>query len=706
MTKPGLYTTTAISLCLSLHAGSSFAQVSELSADDMEMFTPAVQECLASPAGARTCLTLRAVIEDCATDIGSAACEAVIADDPALLDDPLAQDRAQQILAELGETLQMIEADLLPDSTTSDEVASEDADFEDLEDPAADPAGMDEPEVAADPEPEAEQDPSLGETIASQLQDLIGTEDRSIPDTEPEPDTTAAEMTEDETAPVAEADPAADASDTSLDDLSRALEDMMRAQDADAPDAIVEDPSDLQDERAAELAAEIEMERALEEERQRMIREAEAMADEAPELIVEDAPDADIVVPIEAPRDLDAAQQATIDQLMQSPDVSTALGVLGAALGVAPEPGTAEEDADPRPLAARLHDAVPEDAQEDSVVPESDDVTEEQITREQLRTSRDDFLSRLTLDVDADAQARSDRRSQNRRDLERAGLVALGALAVGMIVNQNRVVARSDERVVVDQGDGTLGLWRDDDAILSQEGSTRRIERYDDGSTRTRWIRPDGTETITIRDVTGRVLRRERVLADGTIIVLLDDTRPADVIDVSILPPPRTRELRISPRTDPDLAIALLREAEADARALDRRFSLRQVRDTREVRELVPLLSPDPITFETNRANVRPEEAAKLLQVGRLMERLVAEDPRELFLIEGHTDATGPAAFNLALSDRRAESVALALTEFFDIPPENLIVQGYGKRYLRIPTLESEVRNRRVAIRRITPLLW
>ena len=78
---------------------------------------------------------------------------------------------------------------------------------------------------------------------------------------------------------------------------------------------------------------------------------------------------------------------------------------------------------------------------------------------------------------------------------------------------------------------------------------------------------------------------------------------------------------------------------------------------------------------------------------------------RDRFLIEGHTDATGKAAMNLALSDRRAESVALALTEYFDIPPENMVIQGYGESELRIDTQKDEVRNRRVAVRIITPLL-
>jgi outer membrane protein OmpA-like peptidoglycan-associated protein len=60
---------------------------------------------------------------------------------------------------------------------------------------------------------------------------------------------------------------------------------------------------------------------------------------------------------------------------------------------------------------------------------------------------------------------------------------------------------------------------------------------------------------------------------------------------------------------------------------------------------------------------------------------------------------------NLALSDRRAETVALALAEYFDIPPENMVIQGYGEEELRIDTQANEPRNRRVAVRIITPLL-
>ncbi len=76
-----------------------------------------------------------------------------------------------------------------------------------------------------------------------------------------------------------------------------------------------------------------------------------------------------------------------------------------------------------------------------------------------------------------------------------------------------------------------------------------------------------------------------------------------------------------------------------------------------------------------------------------------------MFLIEGHTDAVGSDVDNLSLSDRRAEAVAQALTEQFQVPAENLTSQGYGEQYLKVPTQGPERANRRSTIRRITPLL-
>ena len=94
-----------------------------------------------------------------------------------------------------------------------------------------------------------------------------------------------------------------------------------------------------------------------------------------------------------------------------------------------------------------------------------------------------------------------------------------------------------------------------------------------------------------------------------------------------------------------------------------------------------------------------------LAQLGLAMEDVIAENPDEVYLVEGHTDAVGSDYDNLILSDRRAEAVAVALSQNFDIPPENLVTEGYGEQFLKVPTEGPSRENRRVTVRRITPLL-
>ena len=123
------------------------------------------------------------------------------------------------------------------------------------------------------------------------------------------------------------------------------------------------------------------------------------------------------------------------------------------------------------------------------------------------------------------------------------------------------------------------------------------------------------------------------------------------------------------------------------------------------MRALAATIDVDNITFASGSAVIRPTEARKLASIGRILNDILRDNPGEVFLIEGHTDAVGSASYNLTLSDRRAESVALALTEYYGIPPENLVVQGYGESELRIDTQADEQLNRRAALRVITPLM-
>ena len=138
---------------------------------------------------------------------------------------------------------------------------------------------------------------------------------------------------------------------------------------------------------------------------------------------------------------------------------------------------------------------------------------------------------------------------------------------------------------------------------------------------------------------------------------------------------------------------------------VDRRFTLGQVRSIPQVRALVPPVTIDAITFDTGSAAISPDQAKQLSTLGSVIQDAVAQNPQEMFLIEGHTDTVGADAANLALSDRRAESVALALSEYFQVPPENLVVQGYGEQFPQVRQ-EGDIReNRRASVRRITDLL-
>jgi outer membrane protein OmpA-like peptidoglycan-associated protein len=113
----------------------------------------------------------------------------------------------------------------------------------------------------------------------------------------------------------------------------------------------------------------------------------------------------------------------------------------------------------------------------------------------------------------------------------------------------------------------------------------------------------------------------------------------------------------------------------------------------------------DSINFESGSWEVSPDQVSTLQAVAEVIKRAVGSNPAEVFMVEGHTDAVGADVDNLSLSDRRAESVATILTSDFQIPAENLVTQGYGEQFLKVPTQGPLRENRRVTIRRITPLL-
>ena len=331
------------------------------------------------------------------------------------------------------------------------------------------------------------------------------------------------------------------------------------------------------------------------------------------------------------------------------------------------------------------------------------DRTQETVTEEQARSSNEEF------ETDISGQARANARAAAQADDDDDDLKeVLGAAAVGLVgaylVGQSfqgggQVVSNTGDRIVVEDG-GQYRVIRDDNALLRRPGSTVETETYSDGSTRTIIDHEDGSRVVTVRSSNGAILQRVLIRPDGQEIVLIDDTRDYTEVDVTRLQQNQAQTIDYDPGQTDQLRTALAAQG-----GVDRAYSLNQVRNINVVRSQVPVISLDSINFETNSAVIQPEEAEELQALGDAMRQAIEENPQQLFLVEGHTDTVGRAAYNLALSDRRAESVALALTEYFNVPASNLIVQGYGESDLKVQETGDIRENRRAAVRNITPLL-
>lgn len=350
-----------------------------------------------------------------------------------------------------------------------------------------------------------------------------------------------------------------------------------------------------------------------------------------------------------------------------------------------------ERRADQQDKRARQQAAAAADQQNNNDV----NVVTESLTRKDVRSSDQEFDTSVGGD-----KAKKDDSGLSK--FETALLLGLGAAVVGQVLkNGDEVVSRSGDRVVVER-DGELRVLKNDDALLRQPGNDVRTETFDDGSTRTIVTKPDSSQIVTIRGADGTVLRRVRVTPQGEELTLFDDTQVEREIVVSELPQIETTNRQAGLSSEDELRRALL--AEQSARRGDA-FSLRQIRDVPRVRAMAPQIELDAVRFATGSAAIAPEQARSLARIGNTLRNLVLDDPRTVLLVEGHTDAVGDATYNLALSDRRAETVALALTEYFDVPVENIIVQGYGESDLKVATLAAEPSNRRAVVRNITGLL-
>lgn len=80
------------------------------------------------------------------------------------------------------------------------------------------------------------------------------------------------------------------------------------------------------------------------------------------------------------------------------------------------------------------------------------------------------------------------------------------------------------------------------------------------------------------------------------------------------------------------------------------------------------------VLFDFNKWNIKPKYHNELKEFADVMIKY----PELKVVIEGHTDNIGGAAYNMKLSQRRAESIRKYLIEKFKIEPERIKAVGYG----------------------------
>lgn len=280
-------------------------------------------------------------------------------------------------------------------------------------------------------------------------------------------------------------------------------------------------------------------------------------------------------------------------------------------------------------------------------------------------------------------------------------------------VTNVEVIQEIDNRVILGVGD-QIFVRGDDRPRLRRDAEETYYDELPRGRTRETIVRPGGYQIVTIYNRYGDILQRSRVDRDGNEYLMIyaperdEGPRPA-IIDVGYeLPPMRlripVREYIADVSDDPERDYYDFL-AEPPVERVERVYTIDEVRHSARLRDKVRRIDLDTITFPTGSAEVSMSQAKTMRSVAAAMEKVLAKDPGETFFIEGHTDAVGSDRSNLVLSDQRAESVASLLTEVYGIPAENLVTQGYGERFLKVRTEEAEQQNRRVTIRRVTPLV-
>jgi len=142
-----------------------------------------------------------------------------------------------------------------------------------------------------------------------------------------------------------------------------------------------------------------------------------------------------------------------------------------------------------------------------------------------------------------------------------------------------------------------------------------------------------------------------------------------------------------------DLKNAAGQRAQARLDARDAQIKQLQASLNAKQTERGTLVTFGDVLFDLNKADLKP---GGLVDINKLAQFL-QENPDRKVIVEGYTDSSGSASYNQSLSERRANSVRVALVKM-GVGPERIVAQGYGKEY---PVADNTSNSGRAQNRRV-----
>ena len=178
-------------------------------------------------------------------------------------------------------------------------------------------------------------------------------------------------------------------------------------------------------------------------------------------------------------------------------------------------------------------------------------------------------------------------------------------------------------------------------------------------------------------------------------LAIAGDTVSADQIVHALQPKPLTRGLSAGPQADPAAKAKEIQFVGTLRNRSTRSLSLGEREQIAEIAATKPKIDLD-IQFDYNSAEIRQSSLPSVQELGKAL-----SDPSlkgTTFVVGGHTDAIGSEAYNLDLSERRADTIKHYLTAKFGIAGTDLVTVGYGKTKPKDPNAPMDPVNRRVEV--------